>query len=152
MTRKEYYTHCSCPKGKLSAPGGPEYLVAHIHLPPSDNSDDLPPPSHVDMTRKEPGVPCQCLSKHARLPGQPDITGVYFHGLSPKSTGIPKSSTLPEDTTNFNTCEEGDFCWAVFVRETQDPQVRLIALSSYKCRQCLARECAVEPQWRSVSN
>ncbi|KHE88651.1 hypothetical protein GE21DRAFT_1280186 [Neurospora crassa] len=122
MARKEYYTRCSCPAGKLSAPGGPEYLVAHIHLPPRDNPDDFLPPSHVDIMRKNPGVPCQCSTERTRLPGRPDIIGVHFHGLSPKSTGNRESSTLPEDTTNSNTSEERDFHWAVLVQKTQDPQ------------------------------
>ncbi|KAK3502892.1 hypothetical protein B0T13DRAFT_461992 [Neurospora crassa] len=124
MTRKEYYTHCACPAGKLSAPGWPEYLVVHIHLPPRDNSDDFLPPHHAEMERKNPGVLCQCLTERSRLPGRPDLIGVHFHGLSPKSTEIGESSTLPDDTTKSNTCEEGSFCWAVSVevQEPQDPQ------------------------------
>ncbi|KAK3487960.1 uncharacterized protein B0T23DRAFT_387018 [Neurospora hispaniola] len=122
MTRKEYYTRCSCPKGKLSAPGGPEYLVAHIHLPSRDNSDDFLPPYHADMERKNPGVTCQCSTERTRLPGRPDIIGAHFHGLSPKSTGNPKPSTLPEDTINFNIPEGEDFHWDVIERPTQDSQ------------------------------
>ncbi|KAK1773529.1 hypothetical protein QBC45DRAFT_427453 [Copromyces sp. CBS 386.78] len=79
MTQRQYYTRCLCLAGKLSTPGGAEFLVAHIHLPPRDQANDFPPPPHADMTRQDPGVPCQCLSERTRLPGRSDIIGVHFH-------------------------------------------------------------------------
>ncbi|KAK3339571.1 hypothetical protein B0H65DRAFT_303809 [Neurospora tetraspora] len=112
MTRKGYYTRCSCPAGKLSAPGVPEFLVTHIHLPPQDKSSDSSPPHRADMTRQNPGVPCQCSTGRTRLPGRPDIIGLHFHGLSPTNTGDREASTLAEDAANFNKRDEGDIWWA----------------------------------------
>ncbi|KAK3955788.1 hypothetical protein QBC32DRAFT_16237 [Pseudoneurospora amorphoporcata] len=131
MTQVRYYTRCFCLEGKLSTPGGREFLVAHIHLPPRDQANDFPPPPGADMTRQDPGVPCQCSTKRTRLPGRSDIIGVHFHGVFPTNPGHRNPSAGGQEVGVFNRREGGNLWWAG--ERTPDSQG-----SSITCKEVLA--------------
>ena len=128
MTLREYYTRCPCPEGKVLAPNGLDFVVAHIHLPPYNKTNDFPPPSHDYMKRQNPGTLCQCSTAYSHLHGRRDIIGVHLHKLSPTNTGDGDPSASA-DAANSDQLEGEDII--LVGQRTPDLPVRFTFLLSH---------------------